>query len=367
MTCLAPERPRKSLKLSPPEQETAAGQGRQYGAGRRKRSNRRGGVAAGGIIKKRAEKAKGVVRRGAATNPRHPARDHFASSSATAPTSLRSAPASPPPPPRRPLRPASRRTRGIEPAVDPSQAYRQREVNREVAMRRWFCCTQFHASYREHENELPISPDEKEGNGFAANSDPIKAPPPIEVPELSFEELKEKTDNFGSKALIGEGSYGRVYYAILDSGKHVAVKKLDASTDPELDNEFLRQVSIASKLKHDNFVEMLGYCVEGNQRLVAYEFATMGSLHDILHDISKSQIILVFAHISQKPLAAVAALCVQYESEFRPSMSIVVKALSPLLQHKLQPPPAAAPDAKAPSEYVDFKEKPWLGTKSCST
>jgi pto-interacting protein 1 len=49
-------------------------------------------------------------------------------------------------------------------------------------------------------------------------------------------------------------------------------------------------------------------------------------------------------------LAAVAALCVQYESEFRPSMSIVVKALSPLLQHKPQPPPAAAPDTTAPSD-----------------
>ncbi|KAF8701096.1 hypothetical protein HU200_033748 [Digitaria exilis] len=363
-------------------------------------------------------------------------------------------------------------------------------------MRRWFCCTQFHASYHEHENELPISPDEKEGNGFAA-SDPTKAPPPIEVPELSFEELKEKTDNFGSKALIGEGSYGRVYYAILDSGKHVAVKKLDASTDPELDNEFLTQVSIASKLKHDNFVEMLGYCLEGNQRLVAYEFATMGSLHDILHgrkgvpgaqpgpaldwmqrvkiaidaakgleylhekvqpsivhrDIRSSNVLLfedyrakiadfnlsnqspdmaarlhstrvlgtfgyhapeyaMTGQLTQKSdvysfgvvllelltgrkpvdhtmprgqqslvtwatprltedtvkqcvdprlkgeyppkgvakLAAVAALCVQYESEFRPSMSIVVKALSPLLQHKPQPPAAVAPDAAAPSD-----------------
>lgn len=46
--------------------------------------------------------------------------------------------------------------------------------------------------------------------------------------------------------MIGEGSYGRVYYAILDSGKHVAVKKLDASTDPELDNEFLTQVWFCS-------------------------------------------------------------------------------------------------------------------------
>jgi pto-interacting protein 1 len=47
-------------------------------------------------------------------------------------------------------------------------------------------------------------------------------------------------------------------------------------------------------------------------------------------------------------LAAVAALCVQYESEFRPSMSIVVRALSTLLQRKPQPPPAVVPDTTAP-------------------
>jgi pto-interacting protein 1 len=46
-------------------------------------------------------------------------------------------------------------------------------------------------------------------------------------------------------------------------------------------------------------------------------------------------------------LAAVAALCVQYESEFRPSMSIVVRALSTLLQRK-PPPPAVVPDTTAP-------------------
>lgn len=68
------------------------------------------------------------------------------------------------------------------------------------------------------------------------------APPPIEVPALSLEELKEKTDNFGSKALIGEGSYGRVYYAVLDNGKHVAVKKLDVTSEPESNTEILTQV-----------------------------------------------------------------------------------------------------------------------------
>ncbi|KAL6661902.1 hypothetical protein ACP70R_001286 [Stipagrostis hirtigluma subsp. patula] len=150
-------------------------------------------------------------------------------------------------------------------------------------MRRWLCCAHVDTPYQEHENGFIDSPDRTSGNGFASNSDPAKAPPSIEVPALSFDELKEKTDDFGSKALVGEGSYGRVYYAVLENGKHAAVKKLDTSADPEPDNEFLAQVSMVSRLKHENFVDMLGYCIEGDQRLLAYEFATMGSLHDILH------------------------------------------------------------------------------------
>lgn len=42
---------------------------------------------------------------------------------------------------------------------------------------------------------------------------------------------------------------------------------------------------MVSRLKHENMVDLLGYCVEGNLRVLAYEFATMGSLHDILHGI----------------------------------------------------------------------------------
>jgi pto-interacting protein 1 len=94
-------------------------------------------------------------------------------------------------------------------------------------------------------------------NGFASKSDPTRPPPPIEVPEMSLDELKEKTSNFGPKALIGEGSYGRVYYAILDSGTHVAVKMLDTSSDSEPDNEFLTQVQLVGNmlllLSYDSF------------------------------------------------------------------------------------------------------------------
>ncbi|OVA11714.1 Protein kinase domain [Macleaya cordata] len=155
-------------------------------------------------------------------------------------------------------------------------------------MRRWLCCNcEVEESRNPHEDE-PLKSPTDHADGYlrkpavSANTD-VKVPPPIEVPALPLDELKEKTDNFGSKSLIGEGSYGRVYFATLDSGSAVAIKKLDVASEPESNVEFLTQVSMVSKLKHDNLVELLGYCVEGSLRVLAYEFATMGSLHDILH------------------------------------------------------------------------------------
>ncbi|KAK4742847.1 hypothetical protein SAY87_000848 [Trapa incisa] len=158
-------------------------------------------------------------------------------------------------------------------------------------MRRWLCCSrQAEGSHSKDDHEVMKGPKNyaegyPKGSKVSAPVKPEipKTAPSIEVPVISLEELNEKTENFGSKALIGEGSYGRVYYANLDSGKAIAVKKLDASSEQESHIEFLTQVSTVSKLKHENFVELLGYCVEGNMRILAYEFATMGSLHDILH------------------------------------------------------------------------------------
>ncbi|KAG1365029.1 Pto-interacting protein 1 [Cocos nucifera] len=108
---------------------------------------------------------------------------------------------------------------------------------------------------------------------------------PIEVPAILVDEIKEITKNFSNETLIGEGSYAKVYYGVMKNRGKSAIKKLDASKQP--DQEFLAQralqVSMVSRLKHENVVELLGYCVDGNLRVLAYEFATMGSLHDILH------------------------------------------------------------------------------------
>ncbi|XP_044975942.1 pto-interacting protein 1-like [Hordeum vulgare subsp. vulgare] len=104
---------------------------------------------------------------------------------------------------------------------------------------------------------------------------------PIEVPAIPLDEIKEITKNFSSDALIGEGSYARVFLGVLKDGKNSAVKRLDSSKQP--DQEFLVQVSAVSRLKHDNVIQLLGYCALGSTRILAYEYATRGSLHDVLH------------------------------------------------------------------------------------
>ncbi|KAG8052144.1 hypothetical protein GUJ93_ZPchr0001g31379 [Zizania palustris] len=114
-----------------------------------------------------------------------------------------------------------------------------------------------------------------------ARSIPTGRTLPIAVPAISLDEMKEITKNFSNDALIGEGSYSRVFFGVLKDGKKSAVKKLDSIKQP--DQEFLLQVSAVSRLKHDNIIQLIGYCAEGNTRVLAYEYAPRGSLHDILH------------------------------------------------------------------------------------
>ncbi|KAI4344713.1 hypothetical protein L6164_011907 [Bauhinia variegata] len=131
----------------------------------------------------------------------------------------------------------------------------------------------------------PVYPSENSGyNGNQAAQ--IRARTinfqPIVIPSISVDELKALADNFGSKSFIGEGAYGKVYFAEMKDGRAVAIKKLDSSTQ-QPEREFLAQVSIVSRLKDEHVVELVGYCVDGPLRALAYEYAPKGSLHDILH------------------------------------------------------------------------------------
>ncbi|CAH8356112.1 unnamed protein product [Eruca vesicaria subsp. sativa] len=179
--------------------------------------------------------------------------------------------------------------------LDKTRSSDDLDIGKKGKMRRWLCCSchvkeeSYHPSSEHNRSKTPPTRHLDYGRNNKKPPAPMKPPSvpkeptTIDVPAITLSELREKTESFGSKALIGEGSYGRVYYANFDDGKAVAVKKLDNSSEPDTNVEFLTQVSKVSRLKNDNFVQLLGYCVEGNVRVLAYEFATMGSLHDVLH------------------------------------------------------------------------------------
>lgn len=62
----------------------------------------------------------------------------------------------------------------------------------------------------------------------------------------------------------------------------VAVKQLDRN-GLQGNREFLVEVLMLSLLHHSNLVNLIGYCADGDQRLLVYEYMPLGSLEDHLH------------------------------------------------------------------------------------
>lgn len=69
----------------------------------------------------------------------------------------------------------------------------------------------------------------------------------------------------------------------------VAIKQLDRN-GLQGNREFLVEVLMLSLLHHPNLVNLIGYCADGDQRLLVYEYMPLGSLEDHLHGILIFQI-----------------------------------------------------------------------------
>ncbi|XP_073155581.1 cold-responsive protein kinase 1-like [Henckelia pumila] len=97
------------------------------------------------------------------------------------------------------------------------------------------------------------------------------------VKAYSYKELKMATDDFSRANKIGEGGFGCVYKGQLGKGKMAAIKVL-SSESRQGKNEFLNEIQAIWDIEHENLVKLYGCCVEGDQRILVYEYLENNSL-----------------------------------------------------------------------------------------
>nr|GEW79804.1 probable serine/threonine-protein kinase At1g01540 [Tanacetum cinerariifolium] len=98
----------------------------------------------------------------------------------------------------------------------------------------------------------------------------------------SLRELEIATNGFSSENVIGEGGYGIVYSGVLADNTMVAVKNL-LNNRGQAEKEFKVEVEAIGRVRHKNLVRLLGYCAEGAQRILVYEYVNNGNLEQWLH------------------------------------------------------------------------------------
>ncbi|KAL5205803.1 hypothetical protein ABZP36_034012 [Zizania latifolia] len=94
---------------------------------------------------------------------------------------------------------------------------------------------------------------------------------------FSSKELRRATKNFCSGHKLGQGSFGCVYMGKLRNGKKVAIKVL-SSESRQGTREFLNELSVISNISHHNLVKLHGCCVEGDQKMLVYNYLENNSL-----------------------------------------------------------------------------------------
>ncbi|KAH0872161.1 hypothetical protein HID58_069523, partial [Brassica napus] len=101
----------------------------------------------------------------------------------------------------------------------------------------------------------------------------------IENKAIPMQILKDATNNFGVENLLGEGGFGSVYRGTLQYGREIAVKKINQSTIAGKGlKEFKSEVTVLTRVHHRNLVSLYGYSIEGNNRLLVYQYMPQGTL-----------------------------------------------------------------------------------------
>ncbi|KAL8132319.1 hypothetical protein AgCh_007982 [Apium graveolens] len=99
----------------------------------------------------------------------------------------------------------------------------------------------------------------------------------VELPYFYLSTLVHATNNFSPTNLLGQGGFGPVYKGTLEDGQEIAVKCL-SETSKQGTLEFMNEVKFIAKLQHRNLVRLLGYCIDGERKMLIYEYMPNKSL-----------------------------------------------------------------------------------------
>ncbi|KAK7337314.1 hypothetical protein VNO77_17880 [Canavalia gladiata] len=97
--------------------------------------------------------------------------------------------------------------------------------------------------------------------------------------KISVQVLRNVTKNFAPENELGRGGFGVVYKGELEDGTKIAVKRMEAGViSTKALDEFQAEIAVLSKVRHRHLVSLLGYSIEGNERILVYEYMPQGAL-----------------------------------------------------------------------------------------
>ncbi|XP_031738212.1 G-type lectin S-receptor-like serine/threonine-protein kinase At1g11330 isoform X2 [Cucumis sativus] len=111
-----------------------------------------------------------------------------------------------------------------------------------------------------------------------------------ELPLYDFEKVAIATNYFDLNSKLGQGGFGPVYKGKLLNGQEIAVKRLSRASKQGYE-EFINEVRVISKLQHRNLVRLLGCCIEGEEKMLIYEYMPNLSLDAWIFGSSKPKIL----------------------------------------------------------------------------
>ncbi|CAA2987267.1 G-type lectin S-receptor-like serine threonine-kinase CES101 [Olea europaea subsp. europaea] len=103
---------------------------------------------------------------------------------------------------------------------------------------------------------------------------------------LSFKSIAMATNNFSIENKLGEGGFGPVYKGKLPGGQEIAIKRLSRNSGQGL-TEFKNEILLIAKVQHTNLVKLLGCSIEGQEKILIYEYMPNKSLDYFLFDHSR--------------------------------------------------------------------------------